>query len=61
MQMNLSIFLDKNLFEAGNMNWHNGHLSDITDTFQTFIRHSHWHLIDNFGGYLAKANPYLIP
>jgi len=31
------------------MNWHNGHLSDITDTFQTFIGHNHWYLIGGFG------------
>ncbi len=36
------------------MNWHNGHLSDIMDTFQTFIGHNHWYLIGDFGSYLAK-------
>lgn len=51
----LQDLVDKNILKeigekkAGNMNWHNGHLSDITDTFQTFIRHNHWHLIGDFG------------
>ena len=35
--------------KAGNMNWHNGHLSDITDMFQTFIGQNYLHLIGDFG------------
>ncbi len=31
------------------MNWHNGHLSDITDAFQTFIGHKHWQLLGETG------------
>jgi len=35
------------------MSWHNRHLLDISDTFQTFIGHNCWHSLDDSGDYLA--------
>ncbi len=35
------------------MNYNNRHLSDLADILRAFIGYNYWHLLGNFGEYLA--------